>query len=367
MINGKSSPEQSADLLGFEHVRAHLGQPWLATRLVKRGNTLPLPGKPDAIDATTAGKAGCALLLAERHSGMAVLMKQWLAWAKAYDWPALMVHGTRPLSTFEPAQSLAFGVGMDRVLHAMQDAPAILADVLLKLLGEADAFVLLVSFDDASHSEEKTRVIVSQLRAAFEGANGRLRIVVAAPSYNILLDTGTTSGLITVGDVYRLASFDVPAIVSMLRSRLSDQDPTDSWDDAARRIWRATGGQPFLVNVFLERCVEARAANPGAGVAALVRRVVPMVERTPPAIVRIWQDQLHLVLSRTPELARVMEQYVENNPRRIDPPWPEPPAIETELFACGWIGERVTDGHREWGIRSDLHREWARPVLWRMR
>ena len=358
--------ERSSPVVEPQSYRLHWGDEHPIIDLGSGRDDGPLPGKERRLAAEEALRFPAVVIYGERKSGVGSLLRWWSAVFQKVRRPAVSVRIRAPganeihWTSAETSRSKDARSRRDDLRTSIADffadpgPPS--ADTLFKALrSEQHLLPLFVSGFDGGEPE-KARLIVTHLRAAVELRLPLLAIVVtsAAP----LVDPAMLeSGFVSVAHQFRVAPFG-PEEVGALSSAMADP-PGLLTEDAQRALSDLTGGQPLLVDRAMEEIRQGRLKAPGTR--ADVEKAAHAIRRTPPNVVGIWQKQLTKVLSASLELRRVLQHYVEGNfaTPALAARWP-PHARERALFISGWVG---LDRFGRWGIRSPLHRDWARPVL----
>lgn len=317
----------------------------------------PLPGELTRQASNVLSEYQAVVFFAERKAGVASLLRWWRG---RLERPSVVVRAATPSSSTMSWTRMADDSTptMNTALASfLSDPSAGNAEHLFRAVRELGEVVhLFVTGLDAIEDANKARSIMTQLRVAVE-AQIPLRIAVATASVPVVADAFLDSGFISVAQLFRLAPFREDE-VGALCAAMGQPGKSLLTEEAQRRLIDVTGGQPLLVDRAL---VEIRRRVKSQGTSQRVGEALDAIRRTPPEVVKVWQNQLRECLRGNIELRRALETYVENNTISDTMPkaWP-PPARERGLFFNGWVG---CDRFGRWGIRSPLHQEWARPVL----
>lgn len=342
-------------------------------QLTADGADLPLPGHPDVLKSAGVAHLESAVLFAERRSGVGRLV-HWLLEHCGVE--GVCVRAPEGALAWSPrAEEIArMGAESDALrrewistLRTLSTCTASSVTTLMSSLADRkDPLFLVLRLNDSRRTFDQTREFVSRLRACYEEHRDRLRLVLATSWPDLVIDTLEQSGFISIGNAYRLASFGVDELRAMTTvfPHLAGEVISTSTLHNIRRI---TGGQPHLVECLLRELAQiarhhASADTRGDSFQAALDLAQQRLAHSPPAIVAVWQDHLAGLLHEHPELRLPLERYVENHTLNADLPYRyPPPRSEWHLYVAGWVGPDPS--WREWGIRSLLHREWARQVL----
>lgn len=127
-------------------------------------------------------------------------------------------------------------------------------------------------------------------------------------------------------------------------------------DDSTERVLDHTGGHPLL----LRECLIRLQANSDTKAPNFrqIDQIARQMRASPPAVTKLWQQELTTVLEENNDLLNAIRAYVSGDTLGE---WRfPPPAQERPLFVTGWLSLDRLD---RWGITSTLHAELARVVL----
>lgn len=299
-----------------------------------------------------------AVIFGERRSGCLVALR-WIRDHLPASVTGALVDGPDVPITWNPGAEEHASQELKEALRKLQEGDVAAACAELKTLctpGAAKPLVLLVRFYEAPDQLKDYRKLVYGLRGLWEAfPDRRVRLVVATSWWDLVIDTIEESGLISIGDCYRVAPWGEDAVGAAARALLPPEGISVA---TAARVAEATGGQPLLVELALR---DMAALGESADLEDGAESALESLRQGPPEIVGIWQQQLEALVKTDPELALRLQRYVEGY-RLVRPrgtPWPALRA-DLPLYVSGWLG---FDARGDWGIRSPLHRTWARAIL----
>ena len=185
-----------------------------------------------------------------------------------------------------------------------------------------------------------------------------IALVVLARWLTTVQNSYDGSSLLARGKLYRLPHFDPPE----LRDWVKDLAGRKQWTLAdakleahASLLKRLVGGQPKLTDVLMQHvyevCSEAAQFEPA------LRERADRLRKFPPECVTEWRIHLRALLKR-PETRRLVRAYVTGSTKQLT--GGELDSDDLALFLAGWVGAQP-DGTG--GIRSEVHRTWAREEL----
>lgn len=191
----------------------------------------------------------------------------------------------------------------------------------------------------------------------------KLFITILNSSEAPLMDTLVSSGLWNMSKCFRLPRLDQKEILELLKHYF--KAPTtikakDLREGVILEIMRNTGGQPHLVQLFLQRLIKI--VGDKSSVTSIntdhTDLASSQLKRDPPRCSIFWKEELKAIISRDPELRLVMASYIQNQTlSRFRYP---PHANERSLYISGWLDENTMG---RWGISSQFHAQLAREVI----
>lgn len=308
-------------------------------------------GVPTWLGSQDAAALRVAIVVGERASGRLSALR-WIVHHLPKPTTGVMVPGTgRPLR-WSPHAAEDLRPPVEAALKPLNRGDARDLNAFEKHVAalEKQPLVVLVDLSGNTVRFDDERRLVALLRGLHERSRGTLRLVVSTAWWTLVDQTNLESDLVSVSRVLSVAPWSA-AVAARLAERFP-QLPPHAGDDLQELV-ASTGGQPALVEHLL------RDMSADVGVGAFAQRLHAARERLrryPPAVVTVWKQQLAKLL-RAPDLRVAMGQYVEA-PLRAE-------ALgrlsrDLPLLASGWLG---FDAQGRCGIRSDLHRAWARDVL----
>lgn len=203
---------------------------------------------------------------------------------------------------------------------------------------------------------DRLRRRLSLLRGDVESGEP-LRVWVSTSWLDPVADRLQDSGLVSASHAYRMPSLDSAAIQEAAAGRGLDARVADE-------ICDVTGGQPLLV----QRLVDALPRGEPAPLPTPddVQQAARELRASPPQVVSLWQEQLRILVTRLRNLQPILDAYVQGHSVVLDgSERAHLVPAERHLFIAGWVGPNRQESR--WGLRSPLHRVWARQVLHQLR
>jgi hypothetical protein len=190
----------------------------------------------------------------------------------------------------------------------------------------------------------------------------RLQILLTGTSEALVSDTPDSSGYMAFCRLIRprpLDACEIQLLAAPTRAGSDTPVPFQFDDGAIEEFLSQTGGQPLLVRHLIRRLRGfAKASKKGSLNTDDVAQAANQMRAAPPEEVSFWQADLRDALMKRPELIDPMCAYVRG--ASLGPSRFPPPSIERPLFIGGWLG---LNRLRRWGIASQFHADFARPVL----
>ncbi len=305
---------------------------------------------PRWLDRVALQRLRSAIVIGERHAGRLASLR-WITEHLPADMPGVLIPGTgRPL-IWSPRAPAKLRRGVESAIEPLNRTHG--RDLEAFEAGSATLFkspvVLLVDLSGNAERVQAEQQVVARLRALHESSAGAIRLVVGTAWWSMVDQTNLESDLVNLSSVW-----SVPPWAKSTVARLAEAfQGVPRWEDNdLDTLVEATGGQPALIENALRDVAAAGSGLFRERLAAALDRQ----RRYPPAAVSIWKAQLRALL-KAPELARAVREYVEA-PLRADAQGRL--SRDLPLVASGWLG---FDASGRCGIRSDLHRAWARDVL----
>ncbi|MCP4657225.1 MAG: hypothetical protein GY856_17590 [bacterium] len=201
---------------------------------------------------------------------------------------------------------------------------------------------------DRFHRDNK-EILLGRLRDLVErripdGA----RFVVLAHETAPLEQTEPFSSFLAVCDVYRLADFTVGDVEAMWRDWVLDR--ADQAGEVAQKCIEWTGGQPVLVNLYLERLFDVTDVDKKIESQSFDQVSAWLEEHPPGNALQHWQGELARIVGESSLLRRKVGSFLAGQVRE------NVTREELPLFLAGWIGQ---DAEGRWAIRSKAHARWA--------
>lgn len=293
------------------------------------------------------------ILFGEQQSGAGTLLRHCFAEVPSKR-GVILLHGHRTVIKLG-ARKAADVARIEKTVSAFLKHIAASPDTAHSMDGELSRGHLREVIDEA----RPLVVLVHRLELLPEGVDIRLRAaaeegiltpVVVTARLDQVLERPEHSSLLAVSDAYRLPSLSTSRIQGLFAGILDHE--------GADLLFDACGGQAQLVEHLGQHLKGL--SNSGAADRRTLRDVIGRVRRSPPAILRVWQDELRLLLRDHPECVPVLESYLEKQYLVPGQPGYPPGQADRLLYVAGWVGP-VRNGW--WGMRSSLHADWAREVL----
>jgi hypothetical protein len=313
-----------------------------------------LPYTPDVADLSTdvvgSGQAPSVIFI-ERSGGLTTLLRRW---TDAGLWSAVVPlhrgeqgfrwygnqgdHGLRRLVEARLREDVIGPLSRVSKLAIRR------VDGLLHEQGARQRLHLVFPRVDTLEAENGT-TLGSELRGAweYEQPMKHVGLIVSASATHLFRGDRAFSGLLGLSNAYRPVIFSEAHV-----AELAGAAGLDLKKEALFEVMRLSGGQSLLV----DRALAELKGRPGGS----REKDRQAVRNATEPIARQWRSQLMLLLKGDRRLGSQLEPYVSSRKRADALATME----EKELFVAGWLGCGIPGG---WRIRSDLHSEWARQVL----
>ncbi len=283
------------------------------------------------------------LLFGERQAGSFEVLQRWHRRLGEQSLPAALLHDRAMGHSWTAAACTGTPVdeGHETMLRGFLDGARGLGELRAYLKGHM-ALPLVVML---RRLEFLAPQVDQRLRAAAD--EGVLVPVAIVADERLVREAPEASSLLTIADAYRLPSYTVDAVRALAPSLDVNQ---------AQDALESTGGQLVLTG----RLLDALPNGSSRTTPSQLKQALASLHRSPPPIVEVWKQALRALLNDEPALAEGLRRFVEGKylvPGRPDYP---PPSRQRALYVSGWLGVTRLGW---WGIRSDLHRAWAREVL----
>lgn len=196
--------------------------------------------------------------------------------------------------------------------------------------------VVFTGITEANFLSHATEELLASIRGAREtGSLGQARFIFGARDEH-LFASGEFSVFLEVSNVYKLSEWTHSDVELALQ-----QAGIDGGEALAPRLVEGVGGHPLMTKMLIERL------RPGSrDLDAEITRLI----NGPPSAAKRWHERLERALEQRRTLRGNFERHLYGGDRAA------PESGDLPLYIMGWLGPV---GSR-WGLRSEVHRTWAR-------
>lgn len=384
-----ANDEFTLEPLGAPVFRPHIrwSGGYRVVNLGLEGETLALPGKVELLTPSRIRGQHNILVFGERGGGIRDFLlwltevledQEWVLvcaseWAPDFfQWPNRMESKEKPdrQQDPEPPESKIPSVkeAAEKAIGKLGSGENTMerAEALIGWAKSLQNPFTLIIRDLSSLGDGPSLEVATTLRMVMERKERcpHLRILVADTSESIYLDRPDRSGYRALTVQYRLPSLTREEIRKLAEwfSEGLDKWPIERLrqplllsDEALKKIFEHTGGQPLLVQRLLKGLQRfgSITLDPGH-----VEQEARTLRLSPPDETKFWQKDLRDLLRKDPSLLTAMQAYLLG--KSLGPARFPPPSAERALFIAGWV-KLNSDGR--WGISSQFHAHLAREVL----